>query len=164
MYRFEANVLRAPFKTSYGHNFQILIVNWLWNPIYLFCLLSYAFTLLWDPTLALHHRIMEFWFRWVKSPDQGVVFRWVRSADHGISVSEITGSWKFREWDHRITGFGEVDHEIVRIKTTRSWKIRDHDHGIIYFDDPAKMDHKIIKKLWSYDLGPWSMGLKLWIY
>ena len=27
---------------------------WLWNPIYLFCLLPYCFTLLWDPTLALH--------------------------------------------------------------------------------------------------------------
>ena len=109
------------------------------------------------------HRIMEFWFWRVQSPDQGVVFRWIRSPDHGNSVSEITGSWNFREWDHRITGFGEVDHEIVRIKTTRSWKIRDHNHGIIYFDDPAEMDHKIMKKLWSYDLGPWSMGLKLWI-
>ena len=110
------------------------------------------------------HRIMEFWFWRVKSPDQGVVFRWVRSPDHGNLVSEITGSWNFREWDHRITGFGEVDHEIVRIKTTRSWKIRDHNHGIIYFDDPAEMDHKIMKKLWSYDLGPWSMGLKPWHY
>ena len=94
------------------------------------------------------HRIMEFW--------------WVRSPDHGISLSEITGSWNFGEWDHRIMGFRVVDHEIARIKTTRSWKIRDQNHGIIYFHDPAKMDHKIIKNLWSYDLGPWSMGLKLW--